>query len=134
LNEVKSLGQKTSTSRTPDQTVAATFWSSPPWTSWNTIAENSALAHHTDLDGTARLFALLNLSLADTTIAFYDAKYHYDLWRPITAVRDAANDGNPATVGDSTWTPLLLKVADPSYPGAHSAISGAAAAVLSRFF
>jgi membrane-associated phospholipid phosphatase len=134
LNEVKSLGQKTSTSRTADQSVAAKFWPGLIWTTWNEIAEKAALAHHTDLVHTARLFALLNLSLADTTIAFYDAKYHYHLWRPITAIRDAANDGNPATAGDPTWTPLLLTAADPSYPGAHSAISGAAAAVLSSFF
>jgi membrane-associated phospholipid phosphatase len=134
LNEVKSLGQKTNTSRTADQTVAATFWPGPIWTTWNEISEKSALAHHTDLVHTARLFALLNLSLADTTIAMYDAKYHYHFWRPITAIRDAANDGNPATTGDPTWTPLLLKVADPSYPGAHSAISGAVAAVLSSVF
>jgi membrane-associated phospholipid phosphatase len=134
LNEVKSLGRKTSTSRTADQTLAATFWPGPIWTTWNEIAENAALAHHTDLVHTARLFALLNLSFADTTIAFYDAKYHYNLWRPITAIRDAAHDGNPATAGDPTWTPLLLKVADPSYPGAHSAISAAGAAVLSSFF
>ena len=134
LNEVKSLGRKTSTSRTADQTVAATFWPGPIWTTWNEIAENAALAHHTDLVHTARLFALLNLSFADTTIAFYDAKYHYNLWRPITAIRDAAHDGNPATAGDPTWTPLLLKVADPSYPGAHSAISAAGAAVLSSVF
>ncbi|HKC75761.1 MAG TPA: vanadium-dependent haloperoxidase [Chloroflexota bacterium] len=134
LNEVKSLGQKTSTSRTADQTVAAQFWPSPIWTTWNEIAEKAALAHHSDLVHTARLFTLLNLSLADTAIAFYDAKYHYHLWRPITAIRDAAHDGNPATAGDPTWSPLLLKVADPSYPGAHSAISAAGAAVLSSFF
>ena len=134
LNDVKSLGQKTSTSRTADQTVAATFWPGPIWTTWNEIAEKAALAHHTDLVHTARLFALLNLSVADTTIAFYDAKYHYHLWRPITVIRDAANDRNPATAGDPTWTALLLTAADPSYPGAHSAISGAAAAVLSSVF
>ncbi|MDB5058486.1 MAG: hypothetical protein JWO59_1958 [Chloroflexi bacterium] len=125
LNEVKSLGQKTSTSRTADQTAAAKFWSGPPWVSWNQIAEKAALAHHTDLDHTARLFTVLNLSLADTTIAFYDAKYHYSLWRPITAIRAA---GNP------NWSPLILTAADPSYPGAHSAISAAAATVLASFY
>ena len=134
LNEVKSLGQNTSTSRTADQTVVAKFWSGPIWITWNQIAENSALAHHTDLVHTARLFALLNLSLADTTIAFYDAKYHYNLWRPITAIRAAADDGNPATAGAPTWNSLLDKVTDPSYPGAHSAISGAGAAVLASIF
>jgi membrane-associated phospholipid phosphatase len=77
---------------------------------------------------------MLNLSFADTAIAFYDAKYQYHLWRPITAIREGDQDGNPATAGDPTWTPLLNTAPDPSYPGAHSAISGAGDAVLSSFF
>ncbi len=134
LNEVKSLGQNTSTMRSPDQTVIAKFWAGPIWNTWNEIAENAALAHHTNLVTTARLFAALNLSFADSTIAFYDAKYHYQLWRPITAIRLADTDGNPATVGDPTWTPLAVTAADPSYPGAHSTISATGATVLSAFF
>jgi hypothetical protein len=134
LNEVKNLGQNTSSTRTADQTVAAKFWPGPIWTTWNEIAEKSALAHHTDLVHTARLFALLDLSLADTTIAFYEAKYRYHVWRPITAIREADNDGNPGTTGDPTWTPLLSTAPDPSYPGAHSAISGAAAAILASVY
>src|SRR6266700_328331 len=134
LNEVKSLGQNTSTTRTPDQTVIAKFWAGPIWNTWNEIAENAALAHHTNLVTTARLFAALNLSFADSAIAFYDAKYHYQLWRPITAIRLADTDGNPATVGDPNWTPLAVTAADPSYPGAHSTISATGATVLSAFF
>ena len=134
LNEVKSLGQKTSTTRTPDQTVIGKFWGAPIWNTWNEIAEKAALAHHTNLETTARLFAVLNLSFADSTIAFYDAKYYYQLWRPITAIRLASTDGNPATVGDPTWTPLAVTALDPSYPGAHSTISAAGATVLSAFF
>ncbi|MFL5704562.1 MAG: vanadium-dependent haloperoxidase [Ktedonobacteraceae bacterium] len=80
------------------------------------------------------MFAALNISFADSTIAFYDAKYHYQLWRPITAIRLADTDGNPATVGDPTWTPLAVTAPDPSYPGAHSTISAAGATVLSSFF
>ena len=114
LNEVKSLGQNSSTSRTADQTVVAKFWPGPIWTTWNEIAEKSALAHHTDLVRTARLFMLLDLSLADSTIAFYDAKYHFHLWRPVTAIREADNDGNPATAGDPSWTPLLATAPDPT--------------------
>src|SRR5206468_8750321 len=134
LNEVKSLGQNTSTTRTSDQTVIAKFWAGPIWNTWNEIAENAALAHHTNLETTARLFAALNLSFADSAIAFYDAKYDYQLWRPITAIRLADTGGNPATVGDPTWTPLAVTAADPSYPGAHSTISAAGANVLSAFF
>jgi membrane-associated phospholipid phosphatase len=125
IAEVKSLGEKTSTTRTPDQTVIAKFWPGPIWVTWNEIAERSALAHHTDITRTAQLFALLNLTFADTTIAFYDAKYHYLVWRPITAIREG---------GDPTWTPLLATAPDPSYPGAHSAISAAGATVLASFF
>src|SRR3984893_13397675 len=134
VNEMKSRGQNTSSTRTADQAVTARFWPGPIWTTWNEIGEKSALAHHTDLVHTARLFALLNLSLADTTIAFYDAKYQYHLWRPVTAIREADNDGNPATAGDPSWTPLLATAPDPSYPGAHSAISGVAPAILANFY
>jgi hypothetical protein len=134
LNEVKSLGQDTSTTRTADQTVIAKFWAPPIWNTWNAIAEDAALAHHTNLERTAALFAALDLSFADSAIAFYDAKYHYQLWRPITAVRLADTDGNAATIGDPTWTPLAVTAADPSYPGAHSTISAAGAVVLSAFF
>src|SRR6266567_3076652 len=131
LNEVKSLGQNTSTTRTPDQTAIAKFWAGPIWNTWNEIAENAALAHHTNLETTARLFAVLNLSFADSAIAFYDAKYHYQLWRPVTAIRLAKTGGNPAIVGDPTWTPLAVTALDPSYPGAHSTMSADGATVLS---
>src|SRR6266705_1741860 len=134
INEVKSLGQNTSTTRTSDQTVIAKFWAGPIWNTWNEIAENAALAHHTNLETTAHLFAVLNLSFADSAIAFYDAKYHYQLWRPVTAIRLADTDGNPATVGDPNWTPLPGTAADHSYPGAHSTISATGATVLSAFF
>jgi len=83
--------------------------------------------HGTGLVTTARLFAVLNLAIADDVIAFYDAKYHYAVWRPVTAIREADGDGNPATTGDPNWTPLSATPADPSYPGAHSAVSAAAA-------
>jgi hypothetical protein len=134
LSEVKSLGQNTSTTRTADQTVIAKFWAGPIWNTWNEIAENAALAHHTNLETTARLFAVLNLSFADSTIAFYDAKYFYQLWRPVTAIRLAKTGGNPAVVGDPTWTPLAATALDPSYPSAHGVISGDGAVVLSAFF
>jgi hypothetical protein len=124
LNEVKSLGQNTSKTRTADQTVIAKFWAGPIWNTWNEIAENAALAHHTNLETTARLFAVLNLSFADSTIAFYDAKYYYQLWRPVTAIRKT----------DPTWTPQAVTALDPAYPSAHAVISGDGAAVLSAFF
>jgi len=134
LDEVKSLGQNTSTTRTAEQTVIGKFWGPPIWNTWNVIAENAAVAHHSNLERTARLFGVLNLSFADSAIAMYDGKYHYQLWRPITAIRLADTDGNPATIADPSWTPLAVTAADPSYPGAHSTMSAAGATVLAAFF
>jgi hypothetical protein len=131
FNEVKSLGLITSASRTADQTQIGQFWNGNIQDFWNEIAQTAALTHHLDLEQSAHLFALLNITLADTTIAFFDAKYTYDLWRPVTAIQMAATDNNPDTEQDPAWIPLPTKTApDPSYPGAHSAISAAAADVL----
>jgi membrane-associated phospholipid phosphatase len=135
LNEVKRLGSATSTVRTARQTEIGTFWNAPIQNFWNQIAQTVAIAHHSNLPTTARLFATLNLSLADSTIALYDAKYTYQLWRPVTAIRLANTDGNPQTVADPNWLPLPTNTAaDPSYPGAHSTISAAAAVVLAHFY
>jgi hypothetical protein len=135
INEVQSLGSATSTIRTAEQTEIGKFWNPPIQNFWNQIAQTVALAHHSDLTTTARLFATLNLSFADSTIAFYDAKYTYRLWRPVTAIRLADTDGNPLTVADPTWLPLSVNTAaDPSYPGAHSTISAAGADVLASFY
>ena len=134
LNEVKSLGQDRSTARTSDETMIGNFWAPAIWNTWNAIAEEAALVHHANLERTAAMFAALDLSFADSTIAFYDAKYHYQLWRPVTAIRLADVDGNSATIGDPSWTPLAVTAPDPSYPGAHSTISAAGAVVLSSFF
>jgi PAP2 superfamily protein len=135
VNEVQSLGSATSTTRTPEQTEIGKFWSPPIQNFWNQIADEVAAANHSDLPTTARLFAALNLSFADSAIAFYDAKYTYQLWRPVTAIRLADTDGNPNTVADPNWLPLAGNTpADPSYPGAHSTISAAGADVLANFF
>jgi membrane-associated phospholipid phosphatase len=135
FDEVKSLGFINSTTRTPEQTVIGKFWNGNIQDFWNEIAQTAALQHHLDLARSARLFALLNISLADTTIAFFDAKYTYQFWRPVTAIQMAASDGNPGTEPNPTWLPLPTKTApDPSYPGAHSAISAAGAEVLRFYF
>ena len=126
LTEVFRAGEETSSFRTADQTVTARFWPGPIWVTWNEIAEKAATDHHSDLATTTRLFAELDLAIADTTIALYDAKYAYQVARPITSIRDVGSEAQ--------WTPLLATAADPSYPGAHSAVSAAAATVLARFF
>lgn len=127
LNEVASLGRDTSTTRTEDQTVQARFWPGPIWNYWNEIAQ--AVLHTTGLMKATRVFAQLNLTFADAAIAFYDAKYHHRIWRPVTAIRLADTDGNPATTADPVWASLVTS-ADPSYPGGHSVIGQAGATVL----
>src|ERR1700676_3211334 len=135
FNEVKALGIANSVAATADQALIGRFWNGAIQNYWNEIAQTAAQAHHLTSAQSARVFALLNLSLADAVIAFYDAKYTYNLWRPVTAIRAAATDGNSATAADPDWLPQAGKTAaDPSYPGAHAAISAGGALVLRTLF
>ena len=134
INEVKALGVAQGSTRTPDQTQIGLFWNPPIWATWNRIAQSAVQGHRGTLSDHARAFATLNLTFADSVIAFYDAKYTYRLWRPVTAIRDADADGNPDTAADPNWTPLSATAPDPSYPGAHGTISSAGATVLSSIF
>jgi membrane-associated phospholipid phosphatase len=135
INEVQSLGSATSTTRTADQTIVGKFWAPPIQNFWNQIGQTVASANNADLPTAARLFATLDLSIADSTIGLYDAKYTYQRLRPVTAIRLADTDGNPQTTADPNWLPLAGNTpADPSYPGAHSTISAAAANVLASFY
>jgi len=108
----ESLGAKNSTTRTARETQIGNFWAydvagmGPPPVLYNQIAQDVALEQHNTLDQDARLFALADVAMADAGIVTWDAKYKYDLWRPITAIRDAGQDGNKATVADPSWTPL----------------------------
>jgi membrane-associated phospholipid phosphatase len=135
FNEVMSLGFITSTTRTPEQTQIGNFWNGNIQDFWNEIAQTAALGHHLSLAHSARLFALMNISLADSTIALFETKYNYRFWRPVTAIQLAGDDGNPNTNPNPNWLPLPTKTApDPSYPGAHSTISFAGAEVLKFYF
>ena len=135
FNEIKSVGVTNSTTATADQALTGRFWNGAIQNYWNEITQTAALAHNLTTAQSARLFALLNLSQADSVIAFYDAKYVYDFWRPVTAIRAADSKINPETVADPNWLPETLRTApDPSYPGAHATISAASEAVLVSFF
>ena len=125
-----------STSATADQMLIGQFWNGAIQNYWNEITQTASVARHLTTAENARLFALLNLSLADSVIAFYDTKYTYNFWRPVTAIRAADGDNNPETLADTTWLPEGGKntAPDPSYPGAHATISAAGAEVLERFF
>jgi len=135
FNQVKALGIADSTAATPGEKLIGRFWNGAIQNYWNEIAQTATLRQGLTTANSARLFALLNLSLADSVIAFYDAKYTYNFWRPVTAIRAAALRTNPATQPDPNWLPEAAKTPnDPSYPGAHAAISAAAQAVLVAFF
>src|ERR1700757_325911 len=135
FNEVKTLGIVNSTASTADQALTGLFWNGAIQNFWNEITQTAALAHNLTTAQSARVFALLNLAIADSVIAFYDAKYTYNFWRPVTAIRAADTDNNPETLIDPTWLPEVGNTTpDPSYPGAHAVISAAGATVLISFF
>jgi hypothetical protein len=137
FNEIKALGGDditTPSARTADQTELGLFWIESSPLAWNRIARNVSARKGLDLWENARLFGLLNLALADGYIGSWEAKYHYNYWRPVTAIRTADMDGNRDTVGDPLWTPLQLTYPIPDYPSGHATQGGAAAEVLKRFF
>ena len=135
FDQVKLLGIAGGTTATPDQALTGRFWNGAIQNYWNEIAQTASLAHGLTTAQNARLFALLNLSFADGVIAFYDAKYTYNFWRPVTAIRAATADGNPDTEADPNWLPEVGNTTpDPSYPGAHAVIRAAGAEVLISFF
>src|SRR6267378_3704338 len=135
FNQIKSLGIANSTTATSDEALTGRFWNGAIQNYWNEISQTVSVAAGSSTKQNARLFALLNLSFADDVIAFYDAKYTYNFWRPVTAIRAGDSDNNPETVADPNWLPEVGKTApDPSYPGAHAVISAAGAEVLISFF
>lgn len=139
VDEVMRLGGFQNSQRTAEQTEIALFWADGGGTAtppghWNRIATDVTLKQGTSLLETARTFALLNIAMADAGIASWDAKYHYDLCRPIDSIRQADQDGNAATLADSSWIPLLKTPPFPTYTSGHSTFSGAASAVLTSLF
>jgi hypothetical protein len=139
LLEVQALGGRDSQARTADQTVIAWFWDDGEGTGtppghWNRIARVVSRQRGLSLDDNARLFALLNVTLADAAILCWECKFRHSYWRPVTAVHEADRDGNPDTSPDPAWVSLLTTPPFPSYTSGHSSFSGAAAALLADFF
>ena len=137
FNEVKRLGGDgvtTPSARTAEQTQIALFWVESSPLQWNRIARAVSAARGLDSWENARLFGLLNLALADGYIGSFATKYHYNYWRPVTAIRAADSDGNPNTSANPTWTPLRPTPPIPDYDSGHSVQGGAGAEVLKRFF
>ena len=137
FNEAKSLGSVNSTTRTADQTLVAGLWRTALGNHqvWNRIAQEQATANDTNLADTTRVFALMNMALHDGLATSFGTKYHYGLWRPVTAIRRAAEDGNPATEADPTWTTLHPTTPPyPTYSGNAATIGAACATVLADAF
>ena len=133
FNEVKSLGAVNSATRTPDQTYIARWWQSTPVASWNAVARDLAARNGLDVADTARLFAMENLSAADAAINCWNDKYFWDFWRPVMAVRRAAEDNNAATEADPLWTPLI-NAPYPDHTSGHLCLDGAHTGVLRMWF
>jgi hypothetical protein len=133
-NEVKTIGDITSLIRTPDQSEIARFWYEGSMQGWNRIARVVCAQNNLDPWEHARLFALLNIALADGFIGGFNSKYYYNFWRPITAIRAGDTDGNPDTLRDPAWMSYLTTPEIPDYPSTHSVLGAAAAEVLARFF
>jgi PAP2 superfamily len=134
-NEVKTLGNSGINTRTPDQTEIAVFWVENTTIEWNRFTRNTVLKNKMDAWKTARLFALQHMSEADAYSGIFDAKYYYNFWRPITAIWEAASDGNANTAADITWSPLYdVTPPIPDYPSGHSTAGGASSTILKLFF
>jgi hypothetical protein len=140
FNAVKALGRGTGSTRLPDQTLLAPFWEGNASVHWNQAANQIARANHLSMSRNNRLFALLNVAMADTAITVWTAKLHYGripaevTWRPATSIPLADTDGNPETAPDLLWQPLVNTPCHPEYPAGHPSQNGAAATVLLSHF
>lgn len=133
FDEVKTYGRVDSAVRTAEQTDVAYFWSEPAYYHWNRNITNLAVAKGLGVADSARFLAMMWTAMSDTVIAGLEAKYHYRLWRPRTAIPRAAEDDNPKTLPDPAWTPLL-SVNHPEYPSGHGFVTGAVLVGLKAFF
>lgn len=133
LNEVKSLGAAGSTTRTKDQTDAATWWDDLRQVEWY-IKRDLAAGHRLSPVQTARMLAMADVSAADTLISCYRQKRRWSFWRPVTSIPLADTDGNPRTTADPAWTPLRVTAPSPEWPSGHACYTGAVMTALRVFF
>jgi hypothetical protein len=134
FDQVKEIGSLTSTTRTADQTHAARYWAENQPRTWTRILNTLSTQEGLSLVDNARLFAMMYLVASDTLISVWDDKAHYSFWRPITAIREAASDGNPATTADPAWLPLIATPPYPDHPSGLAGVSGAICKVFEEFF
>jgi hypothetical protein len=133
-NEVKAMGARFNSARTPDQTDFAIFWAANYTALWNRAVRDLATAHVSNIGDSSRLFALVNLSMADAIVTAWDTKVAYNFWRPITAIRLGDDDTNPWTIGDPDWQPLINTPNYPDYTSGANNVTGAATRALALFF
>jgi PAP2 superfamily len=129
-NELKDYGGRISAKRTAQQTEVARFWLVGPPVSYHPFARELVIAKQMSVVDSARFMALVAVGINDAIIAVLDAKYHYNFWRPITAIRNGDTDGNPATDREATWQPIADTPMHPEYPCAHCVQAGAVAGVV----
>lgn len=136
FNEVKAVGIKppAATTRTQHQTDAVLYWAVHPPRTWARIVRGLETERGLSTADGARLYAQIYLTGADAAISIWDDKEHWGFWRPITAIREAATDGNPATVADPTWDSLIASPPYPDHPSGHLGVSGSYIETLSEFF
>ncbi|MGV9253360.1 vanadium-dependent haloperoxidase [Streptomyces sp. NPDC003697] len=125
VRELKAMGARTGSGRSARQTETALFFSGNLVEQVQTAVRDHAARHRLGIAGTARLFAAVNASATDAVVTAWDAKLHYGSWRPITAIRLADTDGNPATTADPAWEPLLLTPPHPDYIAGHTTVAAA---------
>jgi PAP2 superfamily len=133
-NQVKALGAKDSTVRTPEQTEIALFWTEHTTAQYGRMLRAKVAESNLSLADSARLFAMVYAASADATIGCWNAKYHYSFWRPATAIPNGDIDGNPDTAADPAWTALAATPNHPEYPSAHGCTTGAVAETLKSYF
>jgi hypothetical protein len=129
-NEIKDYGGRISTKRTAGQTEIARFWLVGPPVAYHPFVRQLAIARQMSVIDSARFMALVSVGLTDAIIAVLDAKYHYNFWRPITAIRNGDTDDNPATEREETWQPIATTPMHPEYPCAHCIQSGSVAGIV----
>jgi hypothetical protein len=130
LNEIREIGGSASSKRSDEQTTTARFWFFTGPRTYNTIVRQIVSARKMDLVDCARVYALTSMASTDAFIAVFDAKYTYNLWRPVTAIRNADLTSNPATPREASWQPLGATPMHPEYPCAHCIVASAVSTVL----
>ena len=134
LAEVQAIGSATSTTRTDDQTFAATYWAEHPSRTWSRIVRTLVTQEHVSTVDSARLFAMVYMTASDSLITVWADKAKWSFWRPITAIREADTDGNPETTKDPDWLPLIANPPYPDHPSGHLGLSSAMGETLKDFF